>query len=552
MRMTALRSAADAYAWLGLRWVPRLLAMVDRNPLSPTYGCFDRQYWHYRTADFPCGMSQQFGLPLALAYSEDLPGDRWHGSPRLRELALAAVDFARRSAHRDGSCDDYYPFERALGATCFALYACAETCRVLGCTQPELLAHLVRRAGFVRDCRESGRLANHQALAALAMFTVGRLAGVPSLEDAARARAELALSWQDPEGWFAEYEGCDPGYQTLSISFLARLREASGWAFLDEPLDRAVALARDFLHPDGSYGGEYGSRNTFNYMPDGFERLGPRLPAAREVADGWLWGAVHGADATNDDDRIFVHAASGQLEAARVVRSLGDRPLPEVPPEMGAGFKHYERAGLLVVHRGDWHLVVGLRKGGVFKAWHGRRLVATDTGLVATCPGRRCLLVTHGHHPPGGGPGRLRVTVDEARGTARVEAPFCRTARPLSSPLKQMLFRAGTCTVGRLAPDLVRRALQHVLITRLVPTSLTVTRTFDWSRDPPVVVDRVEFPPGAPRVGALYRSSDATSVYVATSNAAQPGALVPWTDLTPRLASLRERGCLEIRWELPA
>ena len=33
------------------------------NPHSPTYGCFDRNYWHYRIIDFPSGMAQEFVLP---------------------------------------------------------------------------------------------------------------------------------------------------------------------------------------------------------------------------------------------------------------------------------------------------------------------------------------------------------------------------------------------------------------------------------------------------------------------------------------------------------
>jgi len=521
--------------------------MVDRNPVSPTYGCFDRQFWHYRTADFPCGMNQEFGLPLALAHALELPGNRWRGEPRLRELALAAVGFARRSAHGDGSCDDYFPFERALGATCFSLYACAESCRLLGCRDAALLDHLAGRAGFVRDHQESGRLSNHQALAALAMFTVSRLCALPDIEQAARERAELVLSWQDDEGWFIEYEGCDPGYLTLSVDFLAKLWRASGWGFLKGPLERAVRFARDFLHPDGSYGGEYGSRNTFNFMPDGFELLSAELAEAREVADGWLWGVLEGHDAVNEDDRIFVHGAFDEIQAARTALERGDRPLPHGPPAMRPGARYYPNAGLLVVDRGDWHLVVALRKGGVLKAWRGGRLVASDTGLVAVPAGSRKTLVSHlGHDIESWG----EAEVDLDRCTARVTVQMGWVGRKLASPLRQIMFRAATGTVGRAAPNLVRGALQRVLITgrRLAPMRLT--REIDWSAGAPVVTDVLEALSGAPALSKLYRSTDATSIYVATSNAAQDGALLGWQDLSDRLEELRRDGRLTIRWDL--
>ena len=60
-------SAHDALACRALADIPKILTLQDRTPVSPTYGCFDRAYWHYRMMDFPCGMSQEFVLPLALA-----------------------------------------------------------------------------------------------------------------------------------------------------------------------------------------------------------------------------------------------------------------------------------------------------------------------------------------------------------------------------------------------------------------------------------------------------------------------------------------------------
>jgi hypothetical protein len=550
MKPTMPRSAADLYAWLGLRWVPRLLAMVDRDPVSATYGCFDRQYWHYRTADFPCGMNQEFGLPLALAHALELPGNRWHAEPRLRQLALAAVAFAARAAHGDGSCDDYFPSERALGATCFALYGCAESCRVLGCTELRLIEHLVRRARFVRDYQESGHLSNHQALAALAMHSVSRLAGLDDLVRAGRARAELALSWQDTEGWFKEYEGCDPGYLTMTIDFLAKLRTAAGWDFLDEPLRRAVEFARDFLHPDGSYAGEYGSRNTFNYMPDGFELLGGRLPAAREIADGWLWGVTHEHEATNDDDRVFVHAAFDQIQAAHTAWCAGDRLLPEQPPPMRPGVRYYANAGLLVVDRGDWHLVIALNKGGVFKAWRAGRLVESDTGLVGATAGSTKRLVSHMIHPGSSRDPGVEMNVEQQR--AGVTVPFAWSSRKLASPLRQMAFRAVTITLGRVAPNVIRRRLQRMLITGREWAPLLLRREFDWSSPTPSVTDTIVAHGGAPRLETLYRSTDATSIYVATSMASQEGTLMAWEDLSGRLPELRERGVVTVKRELGA
>ena len=45
----------DPLAAAALADIPKILTLQDRNPHSPTYGCFDRNYWHYKIIDFPRG-----------------------------------------------------------------------------------------------------------------------------------------------------------------------------------------------------------------------------------------------------------------------------------------------------------------------------------------------------------------------------------------------------------------------------------------------------------------------------------------------------------------
>ncbi len=67
----------DLFAQAALNNISKLLTLQDRNPFSKTYGCFDRNYWHYKMIDYPSGMSQEFVYPLALAYGTDLRGNRF-------------------------------------------------------------------------------------------------------------------------------------------------------------------------------------------------------------------------------------------------------------------------------------------------------------------------------------------------------------------------------------------------------------------------------------------------------------------------------------------
>ena len=70
---------------------------------------------------------------------------------------------------------------------------------------------------------ETGRLGNHQALAALAAYNVYLITGDEKARQTSEDRLALTLSWQnDKEGWIQEYEGADPGYHSCSIDFLSQ------------------------------------------------------------------------------------------------------------------------------------------------------------------------------------------------------------------------------------------------------------------------------------------------------------------------------------------
>jgi hypothetical protein len=111
------------YAQKALNQLPRLLGNLDRNPFSPTYGCFHRDYWLDKTSDFPDAVRQFAVHALALVYKYDFPGNLYQGQPKIRDWAIAGLDFWARIQHRDGSFDEFYPYERGwVGPTAFTTY----------------------------------------------------------------------------------------------------------------------------------------------------------------------------------------------------------------------------------------------------------------------------------------------------------------------------------------------------------------------------------------------------------------------------------------------
>ena len=96
----------NIYANKAVSQIPRLLTCLDRNPYSSTYGCFHRDYWLYKTSDFPDAV-RQFGVhALALVYKYDFPQNIYRGVEKMKEWTVAAMRFWTQIQHREGSFDE--------------------------------------------------------------------------------------------------------------------------------------------------------------------------------------------------------------------------------------------------------------------------------------------------------------------------------------------------------------------------------------------------------------------------------------------------------------
>jgi hypothetical protein len=526
----------DLFAKQALELIPKILTLGDRNRLSPTYGCFDRNFWHYKIIDFPSGMAQEFVWPLALAHALDLPDNPYRNNPAILEWVRAGILFAARSAHPDGSCDDYFPFEKAGGAAAFSLLACIESCGLMGLDEPAALEFFDRRASWLANHHESGHLTNHQALIVLCLDRAGTLLGTSKWNAARDERLARVLEWQHPEGWFREYEGCDPGYHTLSISLLARIYDASPSAPLRAALEKAVAFAAEFVHPDGSFGGEYASRNTYNFFPHGFELFGRHMPEALGINDRILAGLGAGLGACHADDHILAHHAWNYLLAWRDF-------VPERPAVRGAaaGRRVFAGAGLLVGRDANTALFVALNKGGTFRFFRDGRFVASDTGVTFRMKDGRvavCHLVGD-YHPEFSDDGSFAVS--GAMGWAKQKA---------MTPPRMIALRVLMLCAGRFKPDLVRKLLQRALITGKTDAPFRFRRNFSMAPGRLLVRDEVTAADGWSAVAGAAIGCDQTSIYVVMSRTFQRAQMAEWTDLTPAVRALGSSDPLVFEREL--
>ncbi|MGL5872342.1 MAG: hypothetical protein ACRC2R_08230 [Xenococcaceae cyanobacterium] len=528
----------DLFAKEALAQIPKILTLLDRNYHSPTYGCFDRNFWQYKIIDFPSGMAQEFVYPLALAYNTDLCDNPFYQQPVIRDWVEAGILYAACSAHKDGSCDDYFPFERAGGAAAFSLLACVESYLLLGLNNQKAIDFFVKRADWLAHHQESGRLTNHQALIVLCLELLSKLLKSDRWDESKQQRLEQVLSWQNPEGWFQEYEGCDPGYHTLTISCLARIYELIPTNNrLKDAIAKAVILASHFIHPDGSYGGEYTSRNTYNFFPHGFELVGKWMPEALNINDQFLKGLEKSLAPCYADDHIIGHHTWNYLLAWRDF--VPARPPVKPRPE---GRFWLQEAGILIDRRENTELYLALNKGGVFKLFRDDKLVASDTQFSLQVRDGKKIKNAVAHLVS-----NYQTQIDENQILIRGSLGWAKQKQ--MTPLNLMILRVVMLSIGRFYPNLIRKILQKVLITGKKSAPFSFSRQLKWENGQWKVIDELNAQSWDDVVSAGI-GCDQTSIYVVMSRTFQMGQLREWLDLTDKIKQLSSSQSLKLERNL--
>jgi len=528
----SLEGARALLAAEALAHLPKLLMLQDRSPTSPTFGCFDRGYWHMRTSDFPCGITQTFLLPLALAYSLPIPGSPYYQQPELRRWAIAGARFAARSAHPDGSCDDYYPFERASGAAAFSLFACLEAAEMFALwDDAEITAFLEKRARWLAQHEESGRLSNHEAIIIACLARLAEKFGGewPGLM---QARAKRLLGWQSAEGWFDEYGGMDPGYLTLTIAMLTDADRRFPALGLREPIRAAIRFLSHCIAPDGSLGGEWTSRATVNFFPHGLEMAGAWEPLALQIADVGYRRFAAGTQPCHADDRIGGHHVWSQLLAWREWQAA--RPAPLTFDE---GLQDFVQAQVRIQQKGALRLICGWSRGGAFRLFDGARLLHADTGpSLRLTDGRVAIANLDGAE-----------VVERAEDRLVIEAPLAYAKSTLLTPFKSIVLRAIMLTAGRFFPDLVRRMLQKLLVTGRKDAPFHFRRALVWDGDTLVVEDELRARQGWRSVAEAGQGGFQVGLTTVMARVWEPAQFQEWQDLTARIAALRPDEPLVVR-----
>ena len=377
------------------RNLPRLLSLFDADKTSMSYGMGDRYHWAWGLIDFGNGTFQGAAHGLARIWCAGL----WpYSTPKVQFIARidAIFEAAKILTRKDGSLEEALPNEGSYCVT--ALVAFDLLCAM------DLLRKEVSEVQFQRWCavvapmigylkntdEKHAFISNHLATVVAALLRWHGLTGDKGAERKAQTQLDKILQHQSNEGWFKEYEGADPGYQTLCTYYLADVHLLRPDLQLLESLRRSVQFLWYFAHPDGSFAGLYGSRCTRFYCPAGIMALADQIPEAASLAAFMQQSILRQQVITLSaiDEPNLVPMFNAYAWAAVLV----DRPCtgqnstsftPIIPcQDVQISRKHFPMAGL-VLDRGPTHYtIISTHKGGVVYHFQRGHNALINAGVV--------------------------------------------------------------------------------------------------------------------------------------------------------------------------
>lgn len=469
-------------------YILRLINFIDQNPVSKTYGCFDRSFWHYKIEkDFPSAIYQQGVFSLALIYSYKKPDNQFYRKQNLKKLILAGISFWQRIQNQDGSFSEWYPYERSYVATSFTSFAISETTLHL---KKEVKDKI--KKGILKTLQKSGKylknhhdpfVANHLASDLPFFYNLYLLTKKKHYLKTLNDKRQKLLEMQNKEGWFKEYKGADLGYQTLTIYYLAKYYQKTKDKKIEKVLEKALNFTSYFLHPDGSFGGEYNSRNTKYFLPAGFAILSKSFPKAAEILAWWKNYNPNNLPSVSDDRYFCFFFLPNYLETLKFSKKIN------LKKNKKTFTKHFKNARILIKKTNKYYAVVGYNKNGVIKIFQLKpkpKLIFSDAGYFGKLTNSKVISSQFVNLKSDT---KLKLTKEFSQ--IKLQTKFIFVDTTLARPLKFLFLRSFNCSLGKIGlfSNLLSNFLKKTKILKTRFSQTKLIRTIDMKESKIVITD---------------------------------------------------------------
>jgi hypothetical protein len=510
--------AANPYLDEIKRNLPRLLSLFDTDQTSSSYGMGDRFHWAWGLIDFGNGTFQGAAHGMARLWLAGL----WpYPTPKAQLIARIDALFkaAKRLMIRNGSLQEAFPNE---GSYCVTALVAFDLLCAIDLLHTEVDKEHSQRwrtivapmISYLKSADETHAIiSNHLATAVAALLRWHRLIGDQAAERKARTQLDKILHHQSEEGWFKEYEGADPGYQTLCTYYLADVHQIRpDWQLL-EPLRRSIQFLWHFAHPDGSFAGLYGSRCTRFYYPAGVMALADEIPEAAALTSFMASSIAQQQVVTLSamDEPNLVPMFNAYAWAAAMAKSAHTGaniipPAPTIPCRNAQPLrKHFPQAGLWLDRGPAHYTIVNTHKGGVIYHFRQGCRARINAGIVIRdAKGRYASSQAYNQHN----------IVQHQGDQLEIAAQIAAMPKQLPGPLQFLLLRLLCLTAFRSAAlrEWIKRRLVNMLITRRQRWPVTNLRAIRLG-EALTVEDKTRVPTGYQRI---ENTSSFVSIHMAS------------------------------------
>jgi len=509
-------SRHQIYSDIILQEIPRLLGLQDREPLSPTFGCFDRTYWQWKFKDFPDARFQEAVLSLSWVWTREFPENIYYKNKNLLSWIEAGLRYWCQIQDHDGSYSEAYPREKSFVATGFSLFCVTETLLKLGNSISsevnKIVISSVNRAAhwLCHHSETHAFISNHKGGSAVGLLNASQLTGKVIYQEQAQTLIREILARQSSEGWYSEYDGPDPGYETQGLYYLSVYYAKTHDQTLLESLRRSFQFLQYFVHPDGTIGGEYGRRNTTFCFPAAFEILASDIPLAAGLGNLLVEGIkqkrIPSAHTTDFFNSIPI---LNSVCLAREFVYEGGKQEP-VAWSRGEFSRYFPKGGLWVVRQGKYYFIGGTKKGGVFKLFDvsQKRLLVQDCGYFID------LEDSGGRFASQSSESSQDVRID--KDGFSIECSFYPILHELLTPFKMIVLRCLNI-LGRLPrfSEILKKAIVRRLISSgKAHASARLERQVRLNNDGLTVVDHLS---GLPKDSNVWHAHALTTYHMGSS-----------------------------------
>ena len=364
----------------------RLLSLVNTSSYSSSYGCFDKNYWHFKTSDFPNAAKQQGICGLAKFYNFKHKDNGLYKSQKVLDIITGGISFLKDIQKNDGSFDEWYYNERGwAGPTAYLVHALYDTYQeIKDDISKELKSTIIsifqKASPHLIESDEKHPLANHIAIAMLALVEINDVHKDANLiKRYDELLDQLESFFNQDEGWTLEYDGADPGYQSATLSFLARIHRINNCKRVERICLKSLEFIEKFCYPDGTFSLNMGSRHTTNIFYFGVEYFRETTSGSR--ISNWIEDNFHSQTLPLDhDDNYFLYRVHELFDA--YYESINKNTQKSAKIEYKSF--NYPQAGIEAMRKGNVYIIISHSRGSVLQVFdiEKKELIAIDNGLI--------------------------------------------------------------------------------------------------------------------------------------------------------------------------